>query len=149
MQARRALPPTYLFVALAGMVLLHLLLPVLKLVNYPWNLLGVIPLVMGSVLNLIADAAFKKAQTTVKPFEESAALITSGVFRVCRHPMYLGMVLILLGIAILLGSLSPLLIVAIFAVLMERVFVRVEEVMLEQRFGAAWSAYKAQVRKWI
>lgn len=149
MQARRALPPTYFVLSLLAMVLLHWLLPVSTLVHYPWNLLGMIPLAVGGVLNLIADAAFKNARTTVKPFEQASALITSGVFRLCRHPMYLGMVLMLLGIAGLLGSLSPLLVVVVFAMLMEMVFIRVEERMLEQQFGTTWLAYKAQVRKWL
>lgn len=97
----------------------------------------------------MADAAFKKAQTTVKPFEISTALITTGVFRISRHPMYFGMVLILFGISILMGSLAPLIITATFAILMELVFVRTEEKMLEKQFGLAWAAYKNKVRKWV
>jgi protein-S-isoprenylcysteine O-methyltransferase Ste14 len=97
----------------------------------------------------MADAAFKKAQTTVTPFKISTALITTGVFRISRHPMYFGMVLILFGIAILMGSLAPLIIIAIFAILMELVFVRIEEKMLEKQFGLAWATYKNKVRKWV
>jgi protein-S-isoprenylcysteine O-methyltransferase Ste14 len=63
--------------------------------------------------------------------------------------MYLGFVLVLIGIAVLLGSLTPWFIVPLFAVLMDRVFISVEEQMLQARFGQAWSEYKAQVRRWI
>jgi protein-S-isoprenylcysteine O-methyltransferase Ste14 len=143
------LPPTYLFVSMATMVLLHFLIPVFKIARYPWNFLGIIPLVTGVFLNLRADAAFKKEQTTVKPFESSTALVTTGVFRISRHPMYLGMVLILLGIAILMGSLTPLFVITIFGTLIELVFVRTEERMLEEQFGPTWVAYKKKVRKWI
>ncbi len=45
--------------------------------------------------------------TTVKPFEESQALVTGGVFRISRNPMYLGMTLILLGVTLILGSVTP------------------------------------------
>ncbi len=131
------------------MALLHLLLLVSQIVSFPWNLLGLVPLVGGITLNLVADAAFKKVRTTVKPFEKPSALITSGVFRISRHPMYLGMALILLGIAILMGSLFPLSVVAVFCILMELVFVRMEERMLEEQFGPAWIAYKQKIRKWI
>jgi protein-S-isoprenylcysteine O-methyltransferase Ste14 len=146
---RRVLPPTYLLLSLATMVLLHFVIPVAKFAPYPWNLLGIFPLVIGVALNLVADTAFKKKQTTVKPFEKSAALVVTGVFQISRHPMYLGMALILLGIAILMGNLTPLVIVAIFGILMELVFVRIEERMLEEQFGETWLAYKKKVRKWI
>lgn len=116
---------------------------------YPWNLVGLIPLAAGVALNLLADAAFKKAHTTVKPFQKSSALITKGVFSISRHPMYLGLVLILLGLAVLMGSLSPLIVIIVFAVLMEQVFIRTEEKMLGNQFGPTWNAYKNKVRKWI
>lgn len=131
------------------MVLLHFIIPVSKVAPYPWNLLGILLLAIGISLNLIADTAFKREQTTVKPFEKSTALIVTGVFQISRHPMYLGMALILLGIAILMGTLTPLIVVAIFSILMELVFVRTEEKMLEEQFGATWFAYKKKVRKWI
>ncbi len=145
---KRVLPPVYLLFSLITIFLLHFLIPAGEIAAYPWNLLGLLPLLLGIALNLIADAAFKREQTTVKPFEQSSALVVTGVFRISRHPMYLGMVLILLGVAILLGSVTPLFIVAIFGVLLELVFVRAEERMLEEQFGATWLAYKKRVRKW-
>ena len=149
MKERRVLPPTYLFVAIVITVVLHFLLPGAKIIAYPWNLLGVVPLVLGIVMNLIADRAFKKVGTTVKPYEESTTLITEGVFRVSRHPMYVGFVLILLGIAILAGSLTPYIVIVIFAILMDIVFIRVEERMLEETFSEAWLEYKKHVRRWL
>jgi steroid 5-alpha reductase family enzyme len=100
--------------------------------------------VIGVSLNLMADAVFKREQTTVKPFEKSTALVVTGVFQISRHPMYLGMVLILLGIAILMGTLTPLIVVVIFGILMELVFVRAEgvgfrESRREHARRAVWS----------
>ncbi len=149
MKVKRILPPVYFLISIVTMALLNLLAPISYFAQYPLNLLGIIPLVMGVALNLIADAAFKKAQTTVKPFEISTALITTGVFRISRHPMYSGMVLLLIGIAILMGALSPLIIIVFFAALIEFVFVRVEEKMLAKQFGLAWTDYQSKVRKWI
>ena len=149
MKIKRVLPPTYLFISILTMVLLHFLTPVSELIAYPLTLFGIVPLVAGIALNLMADSAFKKEQTTVKPFEKSTTLITTGVFQICRHPMYLGMALILFGLAILMGSLTPLIIIAIFVILMELVFVRAEEKMLKQQFGLVWGAYKNNVRKWF
>jgi len=149
MKSKGVLPPTYLFVAIVAMVALHFLLPGRHVIGFPWNLFGVVPVAAGLAMNLVADRAFKKHVTTVKPFEESATLITGGVFRISRHPMYLGFMLILAGIAVFMGSLTPYAVVVVFAVLMEVVFIRVEERMLEQKFGEAWLAYKAKVRRWI
>lgn len=143
------LPPTYLFIAIVVMVLLHLLLPGAKIIAYPWRLVGFVPLLLGFLINLIADQAFKKNHTTVKPFEESTSLITTGVFRLSRHPMYLGMVLMVGGIALLLGTLTPFLVIPVFALLMEMMFVRIEERMLASKFGDAWWQYQKNVRRWI
>jgi len=146
---KKILPPTYFLVAVILILVLHFTLPIRTIIELPWILLGVLPLVLGLVLNLMADRSFKMNQTTVKPFQESNRLITNGVFRISRHPMYLGFVLILLGISILLGSLSPSFIVFLFAVAMEIVFIRVEERMLAKRFAQEWDQYKSEVRKWI
>jgi protein-S-isoprenylcysteine O-methyltransferase Ste14 len=101
---------------------------------------------IGVVLNLLADRAFKFNQTTVKPFEESSTLITTGIFRYSRHPMYLGMVFILAGLALIMGSLTPFILILAFLILMDRVFIKVEEQMLEKKFGESWLTYKAKVR---
>lgn len=142
-------PPVYLFLSIAIMVLIHFLLPGTKILALPWNLLGLIPLALGVVLNLVADKSFKNHETTVKPVEESTALITTGAFRLSRHPMYLGFVLILFGIAVLMGSLTPYVVVVVFAIFMDMIFIRFEEKKLEQTFGEAWLEYKKKVRRWV
>jgi protein-S-isoprenylcysteine O-methyltransferase Ste14 len=149
MSDKAILPPTYVFLALVAIAGLHLLAPVTTIISWPWRLVGIVPLGAGIVLNLIADRAFKTTGTTVKPFQESSALVTGGVFRLSRHPMYLGIVLIILGIACLLGSLTPFVVVPLLGFLLDRRFIRVEERMLEETFGAAWLEYKARVRRWI
>ncbi len=149
MKHGRILPPAYLFNALAAMVLLHLFVPLYTVTPYPWNIFGIGPLSVGVFLNLAADRSLKKYNTTVKPFEVSAALVTTGVFRFSRHPMYLGMIFILTGIALLLGSLSPYIIIPIFACLMDSAFISAEESMLDSRFGDEWKKYKSAVRRWV
>ena len=149
MRTRQILPTTYLLIALVLILVLHFTFPAIKLIPLPWNLLGLILLITGIALNLIADGAFHRAGTTVKPFQESCALLTDGVYRLSRNPMYLGFVLTLIGVAILLGSLTPWIIVPIFIVLMEVVFIQIEERMLAVKFGPDWQAYKKKVRRWI
>jgi len=149
MSGPKALPPVYLFVAIVAMVALHFMAPVWKYVPSPWNLVGIVPLALGIALNLVAANAFRVRETTIKPFEESTALVTSGAFRVTRNPIYLGMALLLLGLALLMGSLTPFAPVVVFAVLMDRLFIPVEETMLETKFGEEWREYREKVRRWI
>ena len=149
MTAKRMLPPTYLLLSIAAMAALHMLLPLRAVIVFPWRLLGVLPLVLGLALNLMADREFRQHETTVRPFERSTAMITSGVYRVGRNPMYLGFVLILLGVAIFLGSFSPFVVILLFAVLMDVGFIRVEERMMAVEYGEAWLAYKTKVRRWL
>ena len=146
---KKTLPPTWFFGAIILAAALHYLLPLRQLLLLPWRLLGLIPLIIGIVLNLAADHAFKKLNTTVKPFERSNALITNGVFRLTRNPMYLGMTLMLLGIALMLGSTTPLAVVVVLAVLFDRLFITPEERMLEETFGDEFRAYRKRVRRWI
>ena len=146
---KKIMPTTYLLAAILLCITLHFLVPILRFIPSPWNLFGLVPLLFGIWINLSADRAFKQANTTVKPFEKSNALIQDGAFRWSRNPMYLGFAAILLGISVLLRSLSPYIAVVVFVVLMDLVFIRVEEQMLEEKFGDEWRRYRSRVRKWI
>lgn len=149
MQSKKVLPPTYLLLAIVLSVVFHFLLPVAHVISFPWKLLGLLPFSLGIALNIIADRTFKQLSTTIKPYEPSTALVTDGPFKFSRHPMYIGATLILLGLAIFLGSLMPFTIVIIFPILMDRIFVPVEEKMLEESFGEAWMTYKKKIRRWL
>ena len=143
------MPTTWLLIAILVMLTLHFLVPAVWIIPSPWNLTGLVLVVLGMILNLSADKAFHQAQTTVRPFEESSALVTNGVFQLSRNPMYLGFELILAGIAVTLRSLSPYVVVFAFMVLIDITYIRVEERMLAKKFGATWDAYKTKTRRWL
>lgn len=149
MEKRKPLPPTYFNSSIFLIILIHFIWPGKILIYFPWNLLGIIPVIFGAVLNLMADRSFKINKTTVKPFEESSFLITTGVYKISRNPMYLGMVLVLIGICIFLGSTTPYSIVILFVVLIHALFISVEEKMLAETFGDAWQTYKKETRCWV
>jgi protein-S-isoprenylcysteine O-methyltransferase Ste14 len=142
-------PTHILLIALAVMPVLHFLSPGGTLIPPPWNLLGLIPIAAGILVNLAADGALHRAGTTVKPFEESAALVTRGAYRISRHPMYLGFASILGGLALLFGTLTPWIVVPLFVAWIDRVFIAAEERMLSSRFGPEWKDYASRVRRWI
>ncbi|MCZ6757918.1 MAG: isoprenylcysteine carboxylmethyltransferase family protein [Bacteroidetes bacterium] len=145
----RVLPPVYFLMAIIIMVSLHFFAPITIVVTSPWNLLGVLPAGVALILMLYAAYSFKRAQTTIKPFQESSALVTSGVYSFTRNPMYLSMGLILVGIAIWLGSLSSWIIIIPFIFLITRVFIGTEEKMLAETFGSDYEEYRLRVRRWI
>jgi len=149
MKRPRIYPPVYWFLALIAMVLLHRFAPVATLTPYPWNLIGVLPFLLGALLNLAASSTFRKARTTIIPYRKSSALLTTGVFRFSRNPIYLGGILLLAGIALLLGTLSPWAMVPAFAVAIRLQFIPVEERMMEEAFGDEWHAYCGKVRRWL
>lgn len=96
-----------------------------------------------------ASIAFNKAGTPVVPFERSTALVVTGFYRWTRNPMYLGLVLILLGAAMLLGTLSAFLPIPVFVWIIQTRFIRGEERFLEDIFGNEYLAYKSKVRRWL
>ncbi len=143
------MPPTYMMIAVAVMVVLHLAVPLAGLAHAPITWLGAPFIGVGLILNFWADQLFRKHRTTVKPFGRPGALIEEGPFQITRNPMYLGMVLAAVGVAMLLGTLSPFLIVAVLVWLFTTRFIAVEEATLEDEFGGAWHAYRRQIRRWL
>jgi protein-S-isoprenylcysteine O-methyltransferase Ste14 len=143
------LPPLWLFASLLVMTALHFVIPAWAVVPRPYNFGGAVPIVIG--LSLVGWPAlmFRRARTTIKPFRESTTLITSGPFRFSRNPIYVGLVLVLLGFAILLGSLTPFVVVPMFAILIDRVFIVREERMLSEAFPDDYEDYCRRVRRWI
>ena len=148
-QRRKVIPPVYLVVALLVMAALHFLVPLGRFIEPPYSYFGVLPLVGGIVMAATASSAFRRAGTPVLPFERSTALVTTGLYRFTRNPMYLGMLLILAGVALLFGSVSTLLPIPVFAWAIQRNFIVGEERFLEEIFGAQYLDYKRQVRRWL
>jgi protein-S-isoprenylcysteine O-methyltransferase Ste14 len=131
------------------MVTMHYLLPVAGLLYPPWSYAGVLPLLGGLTIVIWSALLFARAQTPIKPFEETTRLVTGGMYRWTRNPMYLGMVFVLIGIAMMLGTLSPFLPIPVFAWLIQSLFIEREEQILEQRFGDEYREFRDKVRRWI
>jgi len=144
---KKIMPPTYFFILLGLSILFHFILPIKKIIFIPYSYFGWLLILFGAVLNLWTDALFKKHKTTVKPGKKSDKFIIEGPFKISRHPMYLGMFCILLGVAIIHGSLSGFIFPAVFIILMEKLFIKLEEEEMSK--FKAYKDYKKRVRKWI
>jgi protein-S-isoprenylcysteine O-methyltransferase Ste14 len=146
---RRILPPVWLVFTILAEYILHRWLPLLELVNAPWKYSGVVLILLGIAMAGTAAQLFKRAATPVIPFERSTALVTTGWFRYTRNPMYMGMVLVLAGIAITFGSLGAWLPIPVFIAIIRLNFIRGEERFLEEIFGEDYRRYKLRVRRWL
>lgn len=145
----RALPPVFLLAALIAMEVLHAFWPVTRLISPPFTYLGWILFAAGIAAAVTVKLRFDRAGTPLKPYEISEHLVTDGLFAYSRNPVYVGMILGLSGIVVILGTLSPALVVPVFAYIIRSRFIAVEERMLKERFGDAYRDYTSAVRRWI
>ncbi|HEX7027866.1 MAG TPA: isoprenylcysteine carboxylmethyltransferase family protein [Gammaproteobacteria bacterium] len=146
---RKILPPVYLLLTLALMTGFHFLAPIAVFIPAPVSYAGAVLVVLGITVASIAAWSFHKAGTPVIPFEPSTALVTGGLYKYTRNPMYLGMLLLLIGIAVLFGSLGPWLPIPFFIWVIQANFICGEERFLESIFGERYLEYKRKVRRWL
>ena len=118
----------------------------------PWRrtMAGVLCTV-GLALDITGLAHFVRARTTVNPLNPSAAsaLVTRGVYRFTRNPMYLGVALLLLAWGIYLANVGALALVPLFVLYINRFQIAPEEHALRARFGSDFDAYCRRVRRWL
>jgi len=145
----RVMPPVYFLLAVLLIAALHWLLPIARIIDAPLSYIGLLVVGIGFIVVVVPARAFEARATTIRPFEQSDALVTDGFFRFTRNPMYLGMVLILVGVAVLLGTLTPFIPIPLFMMLIQKRFILGEEAMLAERFGEEYRGYKNSVRRWI
>lgn len=105
----------------------------------------------GILIILTAVASFVKARTTVNPHkpETASKLVTTGLYRISRNPMYLAMAMLLIAGATLLGNWAAFLGPVVFAALITHLQIKPEEAVLTDQFGEAYAAYCQQTRRWI
>jgi len=145
----RLVPPVYLLLSLLAMAGLDRLFPVATVLRPPFSYLGAALMGLGLAVAVAAALRFGHYGTSVHPFHQPTALVTDGPYRFTRNPMYLGMVFALLGIAVWLGSLTPFVVIPVFASLIQRGFIRNEERRLTDAFGPSYVEYRRRVRRWL
>jgi len=145
------IPPLALLLVFAtGMVVVAYAVP--AAVAIPWRVaLAVALAVAGASVALAGVVAFRKHRTTVNPFtpEQSSSLVSTGIYRFSRNPMYLGFLLALAGLGALLANWASALLIPAFVAYMNRFQIQPEERALRQRFGQEFATYAATVRRWL
>lgn len=145
----KILPLVWLFLALAAMAALHRLWPVAPYLAGGWRWAGLAPLLPGLAMTIMAARQFLRADTGLVPFDEARVLVTDGFFRYTRNPMYLGMVCVLAGVSMLLGTVGTLAPIPLFVWVIRQRFILPEEKFMERAFGQPYLDYRARVRRWL
>lgn len=151
----RLVPPAAFALTLAGMLALDALLPGAHVAPQgqswmrAWASVGGALVIAGAALHLRAWRALRGAGGPIDRVAAPPRLVTEGPYRWSRNPMYLAGIVILTGLALLLGSATPFLGVAAFGAWSAARVVRAEEALLEAELGEEYRAYRERVRRWI
>lgn len=143
-------PLVYLLAIIVGGVL-HVFVAPLPVALSSALHIGLALVAAGVGLALIAAAIglFRRTGQDPKPWERTPEIISSGIYRYTRNPMYVGMALVQTGIGIGWGNGWILAFVPVVLGIVYAIAVRHEEAYLERKFGETYTAYKASVRRWI
>ena len=140
------LPPPLIFSGLVGFGLF------LDSEAIGFGLLQIIGTVLGATgagLTAVALGLFRRSDTRPEPWQPASALVSRGLYRFTRNPMYLGMAMLSLGVALLFSSFSGSVLAIIAAVVIDRTVIPREEAYLMRRFGQDYVNYASGVSRWL
>lgn len=142
-------PPMWLALGIIAQFALNELFPGTRFTSLAGQIAGSVILLAGLAMLVVAGGLFKQADTDLIPFRDVRALVTTGVYRFSRNPMYLGMALVLLGCAVIVGAATAFAVPVVFVLIIQLRFIGPEEQMLRELFPKDFPAYCQRVRRWI
>ena len=104
---------------------------------------------IGFLLGIGAFIEFRKARTTLDPHGSVRQLVTSGIYRFTRNPIYLGFLLMVIGLPLNSGYYWGIVVAPFYAATMNRLVIEREEAYLEKKFKDVYTSYKSRVRRWL
>ena len=141
-------PPILTMAFIMAAYLLHWLRPILlPLPLVQWLGLGLVA--GGFLFGVAAFMAFRKARTTLSPHGKVSTIVTDGVYRYSRNPIYLGFLLMLVGFPLNSGNIWGVILAPLFVLAMNRLVIEKEEAYLEKKFREAYAGYRSKVRRWL
>ncbi|HYF70322.1 MAG TPA: isoprenylcysteine carboxylmethyltransferase family protein [Ohtaekwangia sp.] len=146
---KKIIPPFLFLFCISLMVILDWVLPSAEIFRSPIHYFGIVVVIMGLSMTIVVGKHFKKMETEIHTFKSPEKLVTGGLFKFSRNPIYLGFALSLIGVWIILGSILSVLGVILFVVVTNFWYIPYEEKMMRKKFGAAYEEYKSRVRRWI
>jgi len=146
---RNVHPPVValLFIALA--YFLGRFVPVLFIVPMVVRNIGLLLTFIGFLLGVGAFIEFRRAHTTLDPHGSAKQVVTSGIYRFTRNPIYLGFLLMVIGLPLNSGLIWGLALAPFYMMAMTRLVIEREEIYLEKKFKDQYTGYKSRVRRWL
>lgn len=143
----RRCPPLLLMLLIGAAMLVLDRMPGFGLPGGGW--IGAALIAAGGGLAACASGQFILRRTNLLPFRAPGQLVTDGLFALSRNPIYLGMLLALIGLALLIDTPAALFGAGLFYTTANHVYIPEEEQAAAAQFGADYAAYRARVRRWI
>lgn len=146
------IPPLAVFVAFAVAIwVVGSYFPAANFVLPGRQTIALLSILLGLAVVSAGVFEFRRRKTTMSPFspERTVSVVSSGIYRWSRNPMYLGMALVLFGVAVWYSNLLGFAAVLLLCAYLTRFQIVPEERMLLKLFGAEYAAYMNQVRRWI
>jgi len=142
-------PPRIAMSLLALATLSQIVLPTVWATLPSFLIAGITFSALGFGIMIRAWWLFQQHETAICPTAETTSFIVSDIYRLTRNPMYLGMIMILIGIALLVGSWTYYLVAIIYAIILNHIFCPYEERKLLEQYGIEYADYTEHVRRWI
>ena len=142
-------PPTLFWIQIAAIAGADRFLPLVRF-DEPWlTWIGAELVIMGAVISVAGKIQFRRVGTNVYTFGKPGQLVTGGLYRVSRNPMYLGLVMAGIGAALVSGTLMAALVSAAFAATVRFWYIAFEEDAMRRQFSDEYEAYRRRVPRWL
>ena len=142
-------PPVVALLHIIGALVLGRLFLIPFAVPVVLRNIGFLLTFIGFLCGVGAFIEFRKAHTTLDPHGSVKSLVTVGVYRITRNPIYLGFLLMVIGLPLNSGYYWGIIISPLYVAAMNRLVIEREEAYLEKKFGDSYTGYKSRVRRWI
>ena len=142
-------PPVLLLIHIFAAYLFNKFLPLTFALPKVFEWVGYGLVVIGLGLPLSAASRFMQARTTLDPHGSVSTIVSDGIYRFTRNPIYLGFVCMLIGFPLIFRMYWGLILSPIFILLMNLLVIQHEEAYLEKKFGEQYTSYKSRVRRWL
>lgn len=142
-------PPVLLIIAIAFSYFVSILFPMMQFTNVSLGLGGIALITLGVSLFLWARYILQKHKTTLRPRGKPSKLVTRGPYSFSRNPIYLGFLLISIGVTLLFANVLAFVGPIIFFVFISTFVIPFEEDMLSRVFGKSYQTYRQTIRRWI
>lgn len=114
-----------------------------------WRSFGLLLTFIGFLLGIGALIEFRRARTTLDPHGSTKQVVTAGIYRFTRNPIYLGFLLMVIGLPLNSGLIWGIVLAPLYIIAMTRLVIEHEEAYLEKKFKDQYTGYKSRVRRWL